>query len=125
MIADHVTAKFVVSCEPALSGYRFGVDLFRAFTLITSATLIPLTNASLLAKVIVGSAVEHMDIDRIVSELGPAIGQLIHSGQQSVDDVANELYQKLTREYHCAAVHRSWTLTALRSAQRAYEATQG
>lgn len=70
-------------------------DFFRALTVITSAVLVPLTTASLLSHVIVASALEQMDMDRIIQEVGLAVGERVHGGGGDVDDVARELQQKL------------------------------
>lgn len=53
---------FMVACEPALSGYTWSTDFYRALCHITSGTMLPLTSASLLAHVIVGSTLEQMDL---------------------------------------------------------------
>jgi hypothetical protein len=86
---------FVVACEPALSGYQFGLDFFRSLTVISSGLLIPLTTAALLSHVIVGSALELMDMEKLIAEVGQAIAEKIHGGLESVDDVAKELHDKL------------------------------
>jgi hypothetical protein len=87
--------QFVVVAEPACSGYQFATDFFRALTIITSAVLVPLTTASLLSHVIVGSAFEQMDMERLIEEVGLAVAERVHGGQASVDDVARELHEKL------------------------------
>ncbi|GAA5826188.1 hypothetical protein JCM5353_003840 [Sporobolomyces roseus] len=103
---------FVVACEPALSGYQFGLDFFRALTIITSALLVPLTTAALLSHVIVGSALEHMDMERLIQEVGRAVAERIHLGMQTVDDVAKELHEKLllrgeeTKQLQFESIHR-------------------
>lgn len=103
---------FVVACEPALSGYQFGLDLFRAFTVITSALLVPLTTASLLSHVIVGSALEHLEMERLIHEVGQAVAERIHAGLQTVDDVARELHERLllrgeeTKQLKFESIHR-------------------
>lgn len=65
-IARSLAAKgitlFMVACEPALSGYTWTTDFYKALCLITSGTMLPLTSAALLAHVIVGSALEQMDL---------------------------------------------------------------
>jgi hypothetical protein len=53
---------FMVACEPALSGYTYSTDFFRGLCQISSGAMLPLTNASLLAHVIVGSALEQMNM---------------------------------------------------------------
>lgn len=57
--------------------------------------MLPLTTADLLAKVIVGSALEHMDLDRLIQQIGPEVAARIHTGQESVDDVAVALHKAL------------------------------
>ncbi|KAH8924105.1 hypothetical protein BT69DRAFT_1333300 [Atractiella rhizophila] len=86
---------FCVACEPALSGYSYALDHFRALSDITSGVLLPLTTAALLAHVIVGSALEQLDMERLIREVGETIAQKIHQGQESVDDVARQLHETL------------------------------
>lgn len=86
---------FVVACEPAFSGYSYSNDFFRAIASITSATMLPLTTANLLPHVIVGSAFEQMDMERLIREVGHAVAERVVVGQESVDDIARELHEKL------------------------------
>ncbi|KAK4051642.1 hypothetical protein OIV83_002782 [Microbotryomycetes sp. JL201] len=112
MMAAQGISLFVVSCEPACSGYMYATDFFRALTVITSAVLVPLTTAALLSHVIVGSALEQMDMDRIIQEVGLAVGQRVHGGDGSVDEVARELQEKLmlrgeaTKQLTFESIHR-------------------
>ncbi|KDE06311.1 hypothetical protein MVLG_03350 [Microbotryum lychnidis-dioicae p1A1 Lamole] len=112
LMAQQAIGLFVVACEPALSGYQFGLDFFRALTVITSAVLVPLTTASLLSHVIVGSALEQMDMERIIEEVGLVVAERVHEGQASVDDIALELHQKLllrgeeTKQLKFEPIHR-------------------
>ncbi|KAL7418007.1 hypothetical protein BDY24DRAFT_373778 [Mrakia frigida] len=94
-MASQGITMFIVACEPALSGYLYGTDIFKALCLITSGLMLPLTNASLLAHAIVGSALEHLDMERLIREVGDAVGERLRLGEQSVDDVARELHEKL------------------------------
>lgn len=104
--------QFSVACEPALSGYQFATDFFRALTKITGATMVPLTTASLLSHVIVGSALEQMDMEALIAEVGQAVAQKIHQGMESVDDVAKELHERLllrqveTKQLVVESIHR-------------------
>ncbi|GAA5871783.1 hypothetical protein JCM8547_008141 [Rhodosporidiobolus lusitaniae] len=103
---------FVVACEPALSGYQFGLDWFRALTVITGAVLVPLTTATLLSHVIVGSALEHLEMERLIQEVGQAVAERLHAGMQTVDDVAKELHERLllrgeeTKQLKFESIHR-------------------
>lgn len=94
-MAQNGISLFVVACEPAFSGYMYSNDFFRAITNITSAMMLPLTTANLLPHVIVGSAFEQMDMERLVREVGHAVAERVVGGQESVDDVARELHEKL------------------------------
>ncbi|KAJ7644226.1 hypothetical protein FB45DRAFT_897276 [Roridomyces roridus] len=93
VMASRGITLFFVACEPALSGTR--TDFYRAITNITSGLMLPLTTADLLAHAIVGSVLENLDMDRLVREVGHAVAQRILGNNESVDDVARELHEKL------------------------------
>lgn len=57
--------------------------------------MLPLTTANLLAPAIVGSALENMDMERLIREVGMAVAERVHGQNESVDDVARELHEKL------------------------------
>jgi hypothetical protein len=108
-----------VACEPALSSYsvrplwvsftpynlasilfssslvQFATDFFKALVNITSGIMLPLTTADLLAHAIVGLVLENLDMERLVREVGQAVAQRILGNNESVDDVARELHEKL------------------------------
>ncbi|KAF9242519.1 hypothetical protein BU15DRAFT_86736 [Melanogaster broomeanus] len=86
---------FFVACEPALSGYSYATDFYQAITTITSGLMLPLTTADLLAHAIVGSVLENLDMERLVREVGHAVAHRILGNNESVDDVARELHEKL------------------------------
>lgn len=77
-----------------MSGYQYGADLFRALTVITSGVMVALTNASKLAHVIVGSALEKMNLDTLIEEVGLAVATRVHGGE-TVDDIAKALHDSL------------------------------
>lgn len=85
---------FVAAAEPALSGYQYGTDFYRAVTILTSAVLVPLTSAALLSHVIVGSALEQMDMERLIEEVGLAVSERLQGGDD-VDAVARALHEQL------------------------------
>ncbi|KAI9510603.1 elongation factor-2 kinase [Russula earlei] len=86
---------FFVACEPALSSYSFATDFFKALVNITSGIMLPLTTADLLAHAIVGLVLENLDMERLVREVGQAVAHRILGNNESVDDVARELHEKL------------------------------
>lgn len=57
--------------------------------------MLPLTTADLLAHAIVGSVLENLDMERLIREVGQAVAERILGANQSVDDVARELHERL------------------------------
>lgn len=57
--------------------------------------MLPLTTANLLAHAIIGSVLENLDMERLITEVGQAVAQRILGGNESVDDVARELHERL------------------------------
>ncbi|KAI0789803.1 hypothetical protein C8Q75DRAFT_733586 [Abortiporus biennis] len=94
-MASRGIVLFFVACEPALSGYAYATDFFQAITNITSGLMLPLTTADLLTHAIVGSVLENLDMERLVREVGQAVSQRILGNNESVDDVARELHERL------------------------------
>ena len=74
--------------------------------------MLPLTTASLLAHVIVGSALEQLDMERLIQEVGHAVAERVHGNQESVDDVARALHERLmlrnesTKQLHVEDIYR-------------------
>jgi len=94
-MAQRGITLFFVACEPALSGYSYATDFYQAITTITSGLMLPLTTANLLAHAIIGSVLENLDMERLIREVGQAVAQRILGNQESVDDVARELHERL------------------------------
>jgi len=94
-MASRGITLFFVACEPALSGYSYATDFYQAITAITSGLMLPLLTADLLSHAIVGSVLENLDMERLVREVGHAVAQRILGNNESVDDVARELHEKL------------------------------
>ncbi|KAH7885310.1 hypothetical protein F5I97DRAFT_1884410 [Phlebopus sp. FC_14] len=94
-MASRGITLFFVACEPALSGYSYATDFYQAITTITSGLMLPLTTADLLSHAIVGSVLENLDMERLVREVGHAVAQRILGNNESVDEVARELHEKL------------------------------
>ncbi|KAI0714004.1 hypothetical protein C8T65DRAFT_738903 [Cerioporus squamosus] len=95
LMASKGITLFFVACEPALSGYSYATDFYQALTNITSGLMLPLTTADLLTHAIVGSVLENLDMERLVREVGQAVSQRILGNNESVDDVARELHERL------------------------------
>lgn len=74
---------------------QYAADFFQAITNITSGLMLPLTTADLLTHAIVGSVLENLDMERLIREVGQAVSQRILGNNESVDDVARELHERL------------------------------
>ncbi|KAK4685395.1 hypothetical protein P7C73_g4754, partial [Tremellales sp. Uapishka_1] len=97
-MAQNGITLFMVACEETLSGYHHAVDFFQALCNMTSGLMLPLTTADLLAMTIVGSVLENMDMERLISEIGSEVAKRIkEKGEtmQSVEEVALELHERL------------------------------
>jgi hypothetical protein len=57
--------------------------------------MLPLTTANLLSHAIIGSVLENLDMERLIREVGQQVAERILGGNESVDDVARELHEKL------------------------------
>jgi len=74
---------------------QYATDFYKALVNITSGIMLPLTTADLLAHAIVGLVLENLDMERLVREVGQAVAQRILGNNESVDEVARELHEKL------------------------------
>ncbi|WVR06663.1 hypothetical protein IAU60_003695 [Kwoniella sp. DSM 27419] len=113
-MAQNGITMFMVACEETLSGYSRAVDFFQAICNITSGVMLPLTTADLLAMTIVGSVLENMDMERLITEIGMEVAQRIRQKgetMQSVEEVAQELHERLllrneqTKQVHLPEVY--------------------
>jgi hypothetical protein len=57
--------------------FQHSVDFFQALCNMTSGVMLPLTTADLLAMTIVGSVLENMDMERLIT------GKLLHAGKSN------------------------------------------
>jgi hypothetical protein len=92
--AAHGITLYAVGCEPALSNYMYAVDFFRAISGMTGGTLLPLSSAALLPKVIVGGAREQMDLDKIAADAYQLAEENRKKGM-SEKEVSANVYQAL------------------------------
>ena len=66
-------AVYTVGCEPALSHYRFAKAFMISLSQLTGGKAVCLASAGLLADVILGGAIEEMDIQMLSNQLQPEI----------------------------------------------------
>jgi hypothetical protein len=62
-------AVYSVLCEPAINQYTYARDFFIAVARITGGEYLPLTNAHLLPKVVIGGAAELISLQKLQSEV--------------------------------------------------------
>ena len=60
---------YALGAEPALSGFVLARDLLRALARITGGQFVPLSSAALLADVIVGSALEELELAALLDQV--------------------------------------------------------
>ena len=92
VLCERIRVFVLLVCVDLL---QFATDFFKAITSITSGLMLPLTTADLLTHAIVGSVLENLDMERLVREVGQAVAQRILGNNESVDDVARELHERL------------------------------
>lgn len=76
---------YTVGCQPALSGYRFAVDFFVGVAERTNGQAVSLGSASALADVILGSAIEEVELQKLGDELARDV-QAIRATAPGIDD---------------------------------------
>lgn len=73
VVLDQMSAKgitiYSVGCQPALSSYRFATEFFIAAAERTNGQAVALGSAASLADVILGGAIEEMDLEALTQEV--------------------------------------------------------
>jgi len=67
---------YSVGCEPALSGYQYAKDFFVAAAQKTNGQAVSLRSAAALADVIMGGAIEEMDLQQLADEVVEEVKQM-------------------------------------------------
>ena len=67
---------YSVGCEPALSGYQYAKDFFVAAAQKTNGQAVSLRSAAALADVIMGGAIEEMDLQQLADEVVEEVRQM-------------------------------------------------
>lgn len=65
-MAQKSITLYCVGCEPAILDYK---DFFAAIAYLTGGQYVPLRNAKLLSKVIVGGAIEEISLEKLMEEV--------------------------------------------------------
>jgi hypothetical protein len=100
----HAMAKrgivvYTIGAEPGLSSYTLARDFMRAVARITSGQFIPLSSAALLAKTIVGSALEELELASLMSRITIEVSHAAHAApSSSKEEVARAVTDSLQRQ---------------------------
>jgi len=93
---------YTIGAEPGLSNSgRLSLDFMRAVAKITSGMFLPLGSAGLLAKVIVGSALEQVQLRTILEEIAVEVRQLhAERGSEFTKEDAKKYLAQRLKERH-------------------------
>ena len=99
-ITDKLEASFyTVACEPCISTqYDYARDLMEALAEMSNGKYVPLANANLLPKVIIGSVKQQMLIDEITDSIDKEIEELkieyAEKNEQLTEDIITQFLEK-------------------------------
>jgi len=82
---------FVIACEPSLSKWKHAIDFYTALTQITSGRVFPLLMADKLGDFIVGTAIETIETEKLISEFEQVIVNDVYNNDKPVGDVMGNL----------------------------------
>merc|ERR1712137_494532 len=77
---------YSVGCQPALSNYKFAVDFFVGAATRTNGQAVSLGSAASLADVILGGAIEEMDLQQLAQEMAADVQQLRTAAPELSDE---------------------------------------
>lgn len=90
---------YCIGAEPALSSFYLARDFLRAVARITAGQFLPLSSANLLAKVIVGGALEELELTSLMGAIRLEATQTAMSVPGATrDDVARVVTESLQRQ---------------------------
>jgi hypothetical protein len=81
---------YAVGCEPALGSYRYAREFMIAAAERTEGQAISLGSAASLADVIMGGAIEEMDLEKLMAEVGEEVLQLRKESPMMTDDMMQQ-----------------------------------
>jgi len=93
-MAEYGITLYSVGCEPSITPYK---DFFAAIAYTTGGQYVPLRNAKLLSKVIVGSAQEEISLEKLMEEVQEEVAQQVHAFGGVVDEsrLTEQVQQRL------------------------------
>jgi hypothetical protein len=91
-LAEKGVTLYCVGCEPSLLPYK---EFFSAMAFRTGGQYIPLRNASLLAKVIVGGAVEEISLEKLMADVKLEVEERQKTGVTDEKELAAAVQARL------------------------------
>ena len=95
-VVDQMAQKgitlYSVGCEPAILSYK---DFFQAIAFKTGGQYVPLRNANLLAKVIVGGTQEEISLEKLMDNVQKEVKTQMANGVLDKEHLSAAIYQKL------------------------------
>lgn len=110
-VLDQMGAKgicvYAVGCEPALGCYKYAREFMIACAERTEGQAVSLTSAASLAEVIMGGAIEEMDLEKLMAEVGQDVVKL-QAAEPTISEevIQQQVYEKMksrgqtTRQLH-------------------------
>jgi len=87
---------YAVGCEPALGSYRFAREFMIACAERTEGQAVSLGSAASLADIIMGGAIEEMDLEKLMVEVGEEVLQLQAASPMMTEEMmVDEVHRKM------------------------------
>ncbi|XP_070569063.1 uncharacterized protein [Ptychodera flava] len=96
-LAEKGVTMYMVGCEPSITPYK---DFFMAIAHMTGGQYVPLRNAALLAKVIIGGAQEEISLQRLMEEVNQEVMEeyRVSGGVVDEDAMTKAVSEKLKKK---------------------------
>jgi len=95
-MAERGIIIYAVAVEPNLSNFKYARDFMRSIAKITTGQFLPLTNAKLLPKAIVGGAIEELSLNSVMEEVVSEVQQLkIEHAEMTEKEVVAKISERL------------------------------
>jgi hypothetical protein len=111
-MAKQEITVYSVGCEPAIQSFRFARAFLCSVAEITSGQAVALSNAQLLADVILGGAVEELGLARLMDEVQQEVANYTTTAAARGDDLSEEAVSRyVTGVMHSKGVRTKQMMT--------------
>ncbi|KAF8960699.1 hypothetical protein BDZ97DRAFT_1832376 [Flammula alnicola] len=94
-MAEQGITLFVVGCEPELGTYKNAVDFYKGLSEITSGKMFPLTDADQLGDYVVGTALEAIAMENLITRYQKNIVRSVYGKSKPVEEVVDDMDKRL------------------------------